>query len=65
MRHQSDINGLKNICESLRCSISSTEKKVLVLMSKTVSAIFYSILDGYEDESRLEQVQSRKIKMNL
>lgn len=34
-------------------------------MSKTVSAIFYSILDGYEDESRLEQVQSRKIKMNL
>lgn len=47
MRHQSDIYSLKNRCESLRSSISSTGRKVVVLMSKTVSAIVCSILDGY------------------
>lgn len=47
MRHQSDIHSLKNVCESLRCSISSTEKNILVLMSRAKSATFCSILDDY------------------
>lgn len=44
MGHQSDMHSLKNVFENLRCSISSTEKNVLVLMSKAMSAIFCSVL---------------------
>lgn len=44
MRHQSDMHSFKNVCESLRCSISRTKRKVLVLMSKAKSAIFCSVL---------------------
>lgn len=66
MRHQSDMHSLKKACESLRCSISSTERKVLVLMSKAKSPIFaLSWVNLFnEDESRLKQVQSRRNKMS-